>query len=135
MLSPVFREENGVRHQNLHFFQDVEEKALEFYALLHEIGRGILVEDPGKANEAWVREFYANIPTVSWSRDEPLVYVRGRQIILTIATINDSLGLPNPFESELKDRDVPENGQWLVDTLVMEEWRATTNWGIARKGI
>ncbi|MCD7451906.1 hypothetical protein HAX54_013985, partial [Datura stramonium] len=91
------------------------------------LGWDLLVEDPSKANEAWVREFYANLPTVAWSRDEPVACFRGRQIILTAEAINDAFGLPNPPESEIKDWDIPKSGKWLVDTLVVEERRDTTN--------
>ncbi|MCD7464415.1 hypothetical protein HAX54_052700, partial [Datura stramonium] len=100
-----------------------------------EICWGALVEDPGKVNESWVREFYANLPTVVWKCREPVAYVRGRQILLTPTAINEALGLPNPLEEELKNRDVDENGQWLVVTLVVEEQRASINWGITRKVI
>ncbi|MCD9642486.1 hypothetical protein HAX54_029324, partial [Datura stramonium] len=92
----------GLLHERGFIMQDVMNKALEFYVRLQEIEWGPMVKDPCKVNEAWVREFYANLPTMAWSRDELVAYVRGMQIILTPTSINEALGLPNPPEDALK---------------------------------
>ncbi|MCD9641827.1 hypothetical protein HAX54_028281 [Datura stramonium] len=49
--------------------QDVAEKVPEFYARLYEIRWGLLVK-PCKANENWLREFYANIPTEDMDKEK-----------------------------------------------------------------
>ncbi|MCD7461250.1 hypothetical protein HAX54_045734 [Datura stramonium] len=98
----------GLLHERGFIMQDVVEKASEFYSRLQELEWGSLVKDLCKVNEAW--------------------------IILTPAAINNALGLPYPPEDALKAQD-DENGQWLVDTLVVEEQRASTSWGITRTDI
>lgn len=114
-------------HERGFVMKGVEEKASEFYALLQRMGWGPLVEDLGNMNETWVREFYANLPMVVWNHRESVAYVRGRLIPLTPIAINEALGLPNPSEEGLNARNVDGNVQWLVDTLVVEEHRASTN--------
>ncbi|MCD7463452.1 hypothetical protein HAX54_050613, partial [Datura stramonium] len=103
--------DNGLLHERRFIMQDIEEKGLEFYSHLQELGCGPLVKDPCKVNKDWVRDFYANLPTVAWSPDEPVDYVRGMQIILTQDTINEALGRPNPPKDTLKAQDVDGNGQ------------------------
>ncbi|MCD7454156.1 hypothetical protein HAX54_023696, partial [Datura stramonium] len=114
---------------------DVEEKAPKFYARLQEMGWDPLVKEHCKANEAWVREFYVNIPIVDWNRRELVTYVKGRLILLSPTAINEALDLPYPPEDELKAQYMDGNGQWLVDTLVVEEQSASTNWGITQTDI
>ncbi|MCD7448539.1 hypothetical protein HAX54_043814, partial [Datura stramonium] len=63
-------------HERGFVMQDMEKKEPEFYALLQEIGWGPLMKKSCKVNKAWVREFYAYLPIVSWSRDELVAYVR-----------------------------------------------------------
>ncbi|MCD9559753.1 hypothetical protein HAX54_017998, partial [Datura stramonium] len=103
----------GLLHERRFIMQGIEEKALEFYAHLQQLGCGPLVKDLCKVNKDWVGEFYANLPTVAWSRNESMAYVRGMQIILTQATINEVLGRPNPPKDTVKAQDVDGNGQWL----------------------
>ncbi|MCD9558643.1 hypothetical protein HAX54_016094, partial [Datura stramonium] len=82
---------------------DIEEKALKFHSLRQVLGWGTLVEDPGKAIEGWVREFYSNLPTK--------LGVGMSQWPMSGADKSS-----RPFQkSKLKDQDVPRNKQWLVD--------------------
>ncbi|MCE2055193.1 hypothetical protein HAX54_042151, partial [Datura stramonium] len=69
----------------------------------------------------WVREFYANLFAMNGNHPNPVAYVRGMKISLNTTSINEALGLPNPSETELKARELKDNGRWLLDTLVVEE--------------
>ncbi|MCE3050014.1 hypothetical protein HAX54_046291, partial [Datura stramonium] len=62
-------------------------------------------------------------------------YLWGLGITISVASINATLGLLNPFEANLKARDVENNSQWLVDTLIVEEKRASSHWGIMHTDI
>lgn len=64
---------------------------------------------------------------MAWDRREPVTYVRGRQILLTPTAINEALGLPNPPEEELNASNMDGNRKWSMNTLVVEEQRASTN--------
>ncbi|MCE0481228.1 hypothetical protein HAX54_038805 [Datura stramonium] len=48
---------------------------------------------------------------------------RGGNLHIRAATFNKVLGFPNPPEIALRARDVEGNGQWLMDTLVVESKR------------
>ncbi|MCD7468430.1 hypothetical protein HAX54_006608 [Datura stramonium] len=61
-------------------------------------------------------------------------YVQERKNPLTATSINEALGTPNPPEDG-EAQDMEENGYWLVDTLVMEEHRASSHWGVTWTGI
>ncbi|MCD7470535.1 hypothetical protein HAX54_010490, partial [Datura stramonium] len=58
-------------------------------------------------------------------------------VLFTISatSINEVLGLPNPPEANLKEKVVEDNGQWLMNTLVVEEKRASTHWSITHTDI
>ncbi|MCE0482116.1 hypothetical protein HAX54_040518, partial [Datura stramonium] len=79
-----------------------------------------------QANKNWVKEFYATLLTVNWILPDTVAYVQGMQTSLCATSINEALGLPNPPEAELKTRDTIGNGWWLVDTLLLEEHRASS---------
>ncbi|MCD9638497.1 hypothetical protein HAX54_022497 [Datura stramonium] len=97
----------GLVHECCFIMHDVEKKTPEFYVRLQEIGWGPLVEEP-----------------------YPVTYVREVQISINVASINEALGSPNPSEADLKARDVDGNGRRFMDTLVVEEKRASYRWGM-----
>ncbi|MCE3051004.1 hypothetical protein HAX54_048734, partial [Datura stramonium] len=53
-----------------------------------------------------------------WNCKNPVAYVIGRQILLTLTAINEALDFRNPSKDEMKVWDVDRNGWWLVDTFV-----------------
>ncbi|MCD9638981.1 hypothetical protein HAX54_023216 [Datura stramonium] len=80
-------------------------------------------------------EFYINLPIMDWSLPNPVAYVRGVQISISVASSNKALGLPNLSETDLKAKDVEVNEWWLMVSLVVEERKASSHWGITHTGI
>ncbi|MCD7457370.1 hypothetical protein HAX54_034967, partial [Datura stramonium] len=71
---------------------------------------GPLVEELCKANEGWLREFYANFPIVNWSIW--VTYIWRVSLSISVAPINEIMGFPNPLEVDLKASDVEGNACW-----------------------
>ncbi|MCD7465056.1 hypothetical protein HAX54_000457 [Datura stramonium] len=75
------------------------------------------------------------LPIVNWSLLDQFINVREVTFSIIAASINEVNGLPNPTKDEFRGKDVNNNVQGLVDTLVVENKRASTTWGINRTGI
>ncbi|MCE0480847.1 hypothetical protein HAX54_037999 [Datura stramonium] len=72
---------------------------------------------------------------MNYSLLDSVIYVRWVNFSISVTSINEVLWLPNPLERKLRARDVDDNRQWLVNTLVTENKMTLTTWGITHTSI
>lgn len=65
-----------------------------------------------------VREFNAMILMLNWSFPQPTIHIRGKNIRVDVATINDTLRVPNPSNVPFKAKVDKANLKWLEQILV-----------------
>nr|XP_033517221.1 uncharacterized protein LOC117281468 [Nicotiana tomentosiformis]XP_033517222.1 uncharacterized protein LOC117281468 [Nicotiana tomentosiformis] len=86
---------------------------------------------PCKANEEWVRKFYANLKRTNF--DNPQLTIRGKIVMFVTEQINDILGLPDHPLEPVREKDNCNNREWIISKLYPAGMRG--KWANKRKGL
>uniref|UniRef100_M1DFH8 Putative plant transposon protein domain-containing protein n=1 Tax=Solanum tuberosum TaxID=4113 RepID=M1DFH8_SOLTU len=104
----------------------LEEKETAFYARLVEFGWVPLSEAPLDALTTWVREFNAILPIVQWDDPHSVICIRGVDIPLNAAAINEALEVNWATAEGITSTDWSPNAKrWLH--LVTRRIRSSGN--------
>ena len=87
-----------------------------FYGWLDTSGWICFAQEPIKANDSVVREFYANAAETNFTGDV-IAMVRGRQVYFDSTTINAVYGLPDANNDLYRARAWEEGQEWFVRHL------------------
>ena len=87
-----------------------------FYGRLETIGWMCFAQEPIKANDSMVREFYANTAETNFTGDV-VDMVRGRQVHFDSTTINALYVFPDANNDLYRARAREEGQEWFVRHL------------------
>lgn len=84
--------------------RDIKEYFPNIYTWLKDFRCDILIDLVPQHNEVVIWEFYANLLTLEWSVPLPIIFVKGKKVLVNVDTMNDTLGVLNPTYDTFKVR-------------------------------